>query len=439
MTTDVAASRQPSGYDDVLGRPAPLTAITGRHDARIVIVGGGLAGLNTALSLAEAGHVDVVLLESRTLGCGASGRNGGFVFAGYSLGEEALLRKVGAVLARRLYQRTVDAVDRVRQRIARYAIACDCVDEGVIWANWFRDTSILRRRQQLLADCFDTRWHWLSKAQLRDLLVTDRYHDALYEPDAMHINPLAYVRGLAAAAMQQGVTIHENSPVLSIERKASGWQVCSPDASIQCAHLVLAGGAHLGGVAADIEQAVMPIATYAMMSEPLEDRVTGKIRTRAAIYDTRFAFDYYRVMPDTRLLWGGRISIRDRAASDVQRLLQRDVARVFPDLSPIPIARAWSGLMSYSRHQMPEIGTRGDGLYWAQGFGGHGIAPTTVAGHVLAEAIAGNTEALADFAPFGLCKTFGCAGLLAAQANYSWLQARDRWHSFTDQRQEKSS
>lgn len=419
----------PSGYAVRLPDPVRYPPLQGRVEADTVIIGGGLAGLNTALSLLEHGSRDVLLLESETLGFGASGRNGGFVFGGYSLGEAALLRKAGAARARRLYRRSVDAVGHIRQRIARYQIDCELSDEGVIWANWFRNPAILRSRQQLLAQHYDCHWQWLPQAQLRDLLHSERYHDGLFEPEAMHLDPLAYVRGLGATICRLGGRVHEHSKAVAMARNGDKWNVKCANGHIKCKNVVLAGGAYLHALWPPVERAALPIATYAMLSEPLGTRLDDAICTPAAVYDSRFAFDYYRVLADRRLLWGGRISVRDRPARDVQRLLQRDVRRVYPQLGHVAITRAWSGLMSYARHAMPQIGSDGRGLYWAQAFGGHGLAPTTVAGEVLAAALHGDESGLAEFAPFGLSRTFGRAGLLAAQAQYSALQSLDRSRS----------
>ncbi|MGA7297495.1 MAG: FAD-binding oxidoreductase [Rhodanobacteraceae bacterium] len=412
-------------YTASIGQRPDYPALAGRHDVDTVIVGGGFAGLNTALSLAESGSSDVMLLEADGLGHGASGRNGGFVFAGYSLGEKALLQKLGSQHAKRLYQRSVDAVDCIRRRIAEYQIDCECIDQGVIWANWFKDPRILQRRQKLLAEHYDVHWAWLPQDELRQQLHTQRYSDGLFEPNAMHIQPLKYVLGLAAAAAGKGVAIHENSRVTAIERDGASWRVDSAQGSVRCRHVVLACGGYLSGLVYKVDRAVMPIATYAMATEPLGERVHDVISTRAAVYDTRFAFDYYRVLADSRLLWGGRISIRDRQPQDVQRLLRRDLARVYPQLADVRISHAWSGLMSYARHQMPQVGTRGDGLYWAQAFGGHGLAPTTAAGKAVAQAVLGDASGINDFAPFGLVESFRPFGLLAAQINYTWLQALD--------------
>lgn len=406
---------------------APYAPLQGRHEAHVAIVGGGFAGLNAALSLAERGVRDIVLLEADELGFGASGRNGGFVFAGYSLGEQALLDRLGADRARRLFRHTVDAVGLVRHRIGQYAIACDAVDRGVIWANWFRDPGVLRARQRLLAEHFGVNWAWLPADELGGLLHTSRYSDALFERDALHLHPLNYVIGLAAAAAAQGVSLHEHSRAQSLRRDATGWRLQTTAGEVRARHVVLACGGYLAGLQRQVDRAVLPIATYVMVTEPLGERLAQAIDTSAAVYDTRFAFDYYRALPDTRLLWGGRISVHDRSPRAVTRLLRKDLVRVYPQLADARIDYAWSGLMSYARHQMPQLGSDGDGLWWAQAFGGHGLAPTAAAGELLAAAIAGDDPGWREFADFGLVGSLRPLGYVGAQASYWWMQLKDRF------------
>jgi gamma-glutamylputrescine oxidase len=404
---------------------APYPPLAGSSHVRVAVIGGGYAGLNTALGLAERGVRDVVLLERDQVGFGASGRNGGFVFAGYSLGEQALLEQLGAARAAALFQLTRAAVQRIRQRIADYAIACDVTDQGVIWANWFRDPAVLRRRQQLLAEHYGVQWQWLEADELRQQVCTRRYHGGLYERDALHLHPLNYAIGLAAAAVAQGVVIHEQSAAIRLRREGAQWRINTPGGELLADQVVLACGGYLAGLRKPVDRSVMPIATYVMATEPLHGRLDDCLRTRAAIYDSRFAFDYYRALPDTRLLWGGRISICDRSPRAVQRLLRADMLRVFPQLQDVKIDYAWSGLMSYARHQMPQIGGDGHGLWWAQAFGGHGLAPTCAAGELLAAAIADGDDHWTQFADYGLVSAHRPLGYLAAQATYWWQQGRD--------------
>jgi gamma-glutamylputrescine oxidase len=414
-------------YHATLGAVPTLAPAQGRIDTRVCIVGGGFAGLNTALGLCERKVRDVVLIEAHDIGHGASGRNGGFVFSGFSRGEAALLRDLGPERARALHAGTVRAVATIRQRTREYAIACDLTDAGVLWVNWFRDPAILRDRQRLLRESYGIEWAWRSREEVRELLRTSRYHDALYEREAFHFNPLKYAHGIAAAALGQGVRVFEHSPAVDLRRTGAGWCVRTPSAEIRAEHVVLSCGGYLAGLRRDVDAGVLPIATYVMVTEPLGARQQETIATSAAVYDTRFAFDYYRPLPDTRLLWGGRISIRDRSPTQVQRLLYRDLLKVYPQLENVRIDFAWSGLMSYARHEMPQIGRVDEGLWLAQAFGGHGVGPTTFAGETLAAAIAEGDPAWKAFTDYGLVSALKPAGFLGAQLNYWWLQARDTW------------
>ena len=408
--------------------PAPgFAPLVGLREADVCIVGGGFAGLNTALGLAERGRRDVVVLDARDVAHGASGRNGGFVFGGFSRGEAQLLDDLGPVRAPALYRGTQEAVQLIRSRIARHAIPCQATDAGVLWVNWFRDPAPLRERQALLARHFGVDWDWIPRKELAGLVRSERYGDALFERNALHFNPLAYAHGLAAAAAAQGVAIHEHSPAVSLQREGQGWRVCTPEGEVRAREVVLACGGYLAGLRRDVDAGVLPIATYVMVTEPLGPRLDEVLATRAAIYDSRFAFDYYRPLPDTRLLWGGRISVRDRAPGDVERLLRRDMLRVFPQLADVRIESAWSGLMSYARHEMPQVGRIDEGLWLAQAFGGHGVAPTTFAGEVLASAIAEGDTRWREFSDYGLVSAFKPAGFVGAQLSYWWLQAKDAW------------
>ncbi len=400
-------------------------ALTGQHSAEVAIVGGGFAGLNTALALAERGQQGVLLLEAERIGFGASGRNGGFVFGGYSLGEAALLKQLGVERARALYQASVQGVNLVRRRVQQYAIGCDLVDSGVLWANWFRDARVLERRR-LLLEQLGCEVQTIAAETLREWLCSGRYHGALFERNALHLDPLAYARGLAQAAAARGAAVRETSRVLRLEALATGgYRLHTGGGRVDARQVLLACGGYLGGLQRRVDRAVLPVATYVMATEPLGTRLYDCLSTQAAVYDTRFAFDYYRPLADTRLLWGGRIDVRQRDAESIRRLLYQDMLKVFPQLRGVRVDYGWSGLMSYARHQMPQIGGDGKGLWWAQAFGGHGLAPTTVAGELLAAGIAQGDGAWQEFARWGLASAWRPFGLLAAQARYAWLQWRD--------------
>jgi glycine/D-amino acid oxidase-like deaminating enzyme len=377
------------------------------------------------MSLMERGVTDIVILEAEQVGHGASGRNGGFVFGGFSLGEPALLASAGDDAARKLYRLTLDAVETIRRRIARHGIDCDAREAGVYLANWFGDERILDRHQRFMEERMDVAWRRIDREELAETLATARYSGALFEPGAFHFHPLKYARGLARVLAGTGVAIHEGSRVGRIERDGSGWRVATAAGQVRSRDVVMCCGGYLDRLHPRLARAILPIATYVMTTEPLGERLRSALRTDAAVYDTRYAFDYYRPLADTRLLWGGRISVRDRKPSEVARLLYRDMLRVYPQLAGVKVEHAWSGMMSYGRHCMPQLGRLPDGLWYGMGFGGHGVGPTTLAGEVLAAAIEGDVSGVSGFAPWGLPFAGGPAGLAAAQLTYWYYELRD--------------
>ena len=418
-------------YDATVGPRPARAALRGEIEAEVCIVGAGFAGMATALGLLERGVKDVVVLEAQRVGHGASGRNGGFVFGGYSLDCADLLAQLGPERARAVYALTRTAVDLIRQRIARHAIDCEAVEGGALLANWFDDEAILRRQQQLMEQHFGVTWRFIDKAELAQWVQSERYTAALLEPDAFHFHPLKYALGEAAAIESLGGRILEGSRATAVASRAGGMRVTTDHGAVHAPHVVIAGGGYLANLVPQLERAILPIATYVMATEPLGDALHAVLPSRAAVYDTRFAFDYYHKLNDTRLLWGGRISVRDRDPRDIAAFLKQDMLKVFPSLRDARVEHAWGGMMSYARHKMPQIGRLQDGaqrgLWYGLGFGGHGVAPTTAAGELLAAAIAHGTPLPEGFERYGLPRTWRPAGLVAAQATYSWLQWKDRW------------
>ena len=420
-------SHQGSYYQATRSAPFAGAALRGREQASVCIIGGGFAGLNTLLGCTERAMQGVVLVEADEVGFGASGRNGGFVFAGFSRSEASLLADLGAEHACELYQQTRSAVELIKRRTADYEIDCALNPSGVVLANWFRDPDILRQRQALLEQSFATRWQWLDKSALSHYVRSDRYSAGLFEPDAAHLHPLNYCDGLARAAVERGGRIFSHAPAIGLQRAGSVWRVTTPEGEIEAQQVVLSCGGYLAALNTKVDRAVMPIATYVMVTEPLGARLREVLPGDACVYDTRFAFDYYRPLADSRLLWGGRISIRDRSPDQVKALLRRDLARVFPSLADVAVEFAWSGLMSYGTHEMPQIGQVEPGLWVAQAFGGHGVAPTTMAGELLASALCEGDTAWQGLSSYGLTSAWRPTGLWGAQLTYWWLQAKDRW------------
>lgn len=412
-----------SWYQDQLVGPDAVDSFDGRLQVRTVIIGAGLAGLSTALGLAERGDSDIVVIERGRVGEGASGRNGGFVFAGYSLDPMALAGKVGLSAARRMHGWTRAAVATIDARCRSWDV--QAARQGVILADWFHDPNALRRFRDRMAAELDFDLDWIDSEKLPDWVRSARYGAGLHEPGSLHLNPLAYVHALTGAIRAAGGRVLESQAAVELSRDRDQWLLRTGSGQVRAERVVLATGGYDRMLRPRWQRAVLPIGTYIAVTEPLGARIDELIPGGVAVYDTRFAFDYYRPLPDSRLLWGGRISIADRDPEQIRRLLRRDMLRVFPSLEDVAFDYAWGGWMSYARHQMPLLGEVEPGLWLGLGFGGHGLAPTTLAGEVLAESILGDRSRLELFAQFQPRWAGGAVGRLSAQAVYWWKQSLD--------------
>jgi glycine/D-amino acid oxidase-like deaminating enzyme len=425
---NAGADRWPgeSWYEAEAGA-AQWAPLVGRERCRVAVVGAGLAGISTALGLAERGQTDVAVVDALGPGGGASGRNGGFVFAGYSLGNDALVEQVGEATAARLHGYTRDAVGLVRRRIERYDIDCGADDAGVLLADWFHEPETMQALAERMHRRLGFRLDWIAPDAMSAWVDSPRYGGGLHEPGSFHFHPLRHIRGLAGVIEAAGGRVFGGSPVRAIEPDGQGWRLRSETGVLEADEVVLATGGYDRRLVRSVQRALQPVATYIAVTEPLGERLTARLPRPVAVYDTRFAFDYYRPLPEGRLLWGGRISMASRSPAAIRRLMRRDLARVFPDLSDVRLDYAWGGWMSYARHEMPLLGRTDEGLWYALAFGGHGMATTTLAGEVMAEALVGDGGRLAEFRRWKPLWAGGLLGRAVGQGIYWRAQLKDFW------------
>ncbi|MGB7320438.1 MAG: FAD-binding oxidoreductase [Albidovulum sp.] len=409
--------------DQRIDRPA----LIGAHDCDTAIVGGGLSGLTTAIELARAGH-RVVVLDAQSIGFGASGRNGGIVSPHYACGEDKIERRVGLTRARELHRLSIEGVERVRANIADLGLKSARPEPGILHLRRFDRADDIHAHAEAFARDYDYPLTYLDRAAIRDRMQTDRYFHGLLDAQAFHIHPLNYLHGLARGIEALGSQIFEGSEVIGHRLKGPQKLLTTGSGTVSARHVVFATGGYTGALMPQFKRAILPIATYMTASEAAPDLIASAIRTREAIFDDRRAGDYYRVFDNgQRLLWGGRITTRAASPDAVARILRREMIGVFPQLKELKTEIAWSGLMGYARHQMPQIGQYRPGVWHATGFGGHGLNTTAIAGTVVSEAILGQSDRIRQFAPFGLDWAGGPLGLAAAQLSYWSLQAQDWW------------
>lgn len=412
-------------YRRRLADPGPRPALTGRLEADACIVGGGLAGLTSALELARAGR-SVCLVEARRVGWGASGRNGGFVSPGFSAGHATLVRAVGEERARALHRLSIEGMHAVADNIDRLAIAGADPVFGTLSASRHEAADSLRVYRDQMACDFDYPIEFWPREQVQAALLSPRYRQGLYQPTAFHIDPLAYSRALADEIERLGGRVFEGSPVTALASHGAAHSVAAGDGEVAARDVVIATGGYTGRLSPRLHAAYLPIATYVMLTAAEPELIATAIRTAAAIGDRRRAGDYYRLVDGgRRILWGGKITTRTSEPRRLADLLRRTMTDTYPQLAELKVDIAWSGLMAYARHMMPQIGPLGPGLWCCTAFGGHGLNTTAIGGRVTAEAITGESDRWRLFAPFGLAWNGGPAGRMAVQATYWSLQMQD--------------
>ena len=363
----------------------------------VAVVGGGLAGLSTALELANRG-LDVVVLEARDVAWGASGRNGGQAIHGLACGQDVIEGQLGATAARQVWDITIEALDLLRERIARYDIDCDWRDGFLGVATSARKGAALQR----WADEIEQRYAYpltrVAPADIGRWIASPRYHSAIHDPRSGHLHPLKYSLGLARAAAAVGVRIFEGSPVTGLTPGATV-RLATPGGEVLARQAVLAGNVYLQGLAPRLESRIMPVGTYIVCSERLDPGLgSSLVPTRSAVCDTDFVLDYFRPTDDDRMLFGGRVSYSTRTPANLAESMRRRMVATFPALSSAKIDYAWGGFVDITMNRAPDFGRIDGNLYYLQGFSGHGLALTGMAGRVVAEAICGDAGRFGLFA-----------------------------------------
>lgn len=379
-------------YYQATATPSPDRApLKGNVTTDVCVIGAGYTGLSAALELAEAGY-KVVVLDSGSVGAGASGRNGGQVCTGFSSGQDKIIAQLGAADARKCFSLAEESKTLLKERIARHAIACDLswgylhvlpkpnrMDSLKEWkAEWdalgYADTTIM------------------DKPALEEKLGTRLYHGALREGGAGHLHALNYCLGLARAAEAAGAVIHEHSHVVETGTGSAPYAQTA-DGRVDAKYMVVAGNAYLGRTVPKLKGRVMPVTSYILATEPLgEERARSLIRDGEAVADTNFIVDYFRLTPDTRMLFGGRASYTTLEPRDLGAYMRPRMTKVFPQLSDVKVEYAWGGYIAITSNRIPDCGALSPTTFYAHGYSGQGVALAGLYGKLMAEAIRGTAE-----------------------------------------------
>jgi len=382
----------PTTYYEASVRRDSYPELAGSVTADVCVVGAGIAGCSAAVQLAERGY-RVALLEADRVGFGASGRSGGQVIPGFGCEQPTLDALVGQADAKRMWDMSVEAIDLLRGRIERHDIECD-------WRTGQLQVGIKPRHRDALLQWHDelqNRYGYLStrilrEAELSTVLATTRYCAGLHDANGGHLHPLKYTLGLARAAAHAGAQIFEGSPALDLKHGDTP-TIRTPHGMVTAKYVVLCANTRIGELALTLRPRIMPVATYIVATESLgEERARALIGDDSGVTDTNFILDYFRRSADHRLLFGGRVSYSGHDAFNTESATRKRMIKVFPQLADVKIDFAWGGLLDITMNRAPDFGRIGNNVYYVQGFSGHGVATTGMAGKLVADAIAGQAE-----------------------------------------------
>lgn len=363
------------------GRPPLADEI----DADICIIGGGFSGVAAALTLVERGR-DVALLEASRIGWGASGRNGGQVLPGWS-GEGEFEKQLGA-RAREFLDRTKYlGNDIIERRIEKYAIDCDYVRGAATVALNARQMGALEQEfESSKSSGAAGQFELVDKSALKNHVASDIYCGGLIDRRAAHCHPLNLCLGEARAAETLGVRIFEGSKVVSIEHGAAP-RVVTEHGAVTAKIVILAGNAYHKLEQGKLGGYMLPAQTFTIVTEGLgANRAKDLLPDNLAVCDANWALDYFRRLPDDRLLFGGLCTYSNHVIEDVVGALTPRLLKVFPQLEGVKSDFAWGGAIGIPLNRVPLIGRTAENVFYVQGYSGHGVNCSHIAGEILADA-----------------------------------------------------
>lgn len=356
-----------------------------RDSFDVAVVGGGFTGLSAALACAERGY-SVILVEAEQIGFGASGRNGGQLIPGLRWSASELEAKLGEDRTNALFD-LCWRNNPVDVRIAKHTIRCD-LKAGHLEAAWTPDDlGAMQREAEYLATRFGYESLVVAKADMPRHIVSPLYHGGVYDPQGGHFHPLNYAIGLATAAKAAGVEIWEGQKV---DRILPTDELLLHDRTVQARYFINATDSWIGDVEPDLGRYTVPIMNYNIATAPLAN-ADDLLPSDAAVADSRFVLNYFRLSADKRLIFGGGERYSQTPPRDIAAFVRPFMAEVFPQIADAPIDYGWGGAVAVTMNRLPHIGRRGN-IFYAHGFSGHGALVTTLAGELIAEAMAGTAE-----------------------------------------------
>ena len=382
-------------WTDQFSRPNNIiTSDIPSVETDIAIVGSGYTGLCAARILKKNG-ASVTVLDRNTIGWGASSRNGGMATPGLKQGIQKIHKIYGEKLAHEFWKISVDAIDLIDEIVADHSIDCDWERNGhASLATKPSHAPRLKEYGSWLEKEFGHYQKYIPKHQIQDEIGSNTYYGALTDEISGGLHPSKYVFGLASAVSNLGVQLCENTDVTKIEKNDSNnFKLITSKGDITAKKVIIATNGYTDRLVSKLKPLIFPVGSYIVVTEPLTNELQNIINPkRRMYYDSKRFLNYFRLTPDGRMLWGGRNDLStDLDLDDSAKRLSKELYTVFPDLKDIPITHTWTGKLGITFDLMPHIG-KTNGIYYAFGYGGHGLSIATYLGTEIGLMLAGKKD-----------------------------------------------
>src|ERR1700716_460036 len=377
------------------GAPRPLP-----ESVDVAVIGAGFTGLSAARTLAQRG-ARVAVLEGETIGWGASSRNGGMVLTGMKLGVNKLISMYGRERTQRMYAASLASIDCVEQIVGEEKIDCDFSRCGHLEVackqKHFDDYA---RQGEIIAREFNHQLRVVQKGELGTEIGSNIYYGGMVDEVSAGLNPARYAAGLGRAAAKAGAEICEHTRVEGTQRETrqgqSGWKIATSKGALWAREVFVGTSGYTGRATPALQKKLIPIGSFIITTEVLPEALARGLSPRnRMIYDSKKNFYFYRLTPDRRMLFGGRAAFFPENDQTIRRsaeILHRGMIDVYPQLRDAKVEYGWGGTLDFCFDIMPHAG-QVDGVYFALGYAGHGVAMATYQGQKMAEWIAaGKTD-----------------------------------------------
>ncbi|MFI8397631.1 NAD(P)/FAD-dependent oxidoreductase [Pseudomonas sp. NPDC078863] len=367
-------------------------------DCDVCIIGAGYTGLSSALFLSEAGY-KVTVLEAAKVGYGASGRNGGQLVNSYSRDVDVIEERYGDKTAEILGSMIFEGADIIRSRIKDYGIKCDYRPGGIFAAMNKKQLNGLAEQKRNWERYGNRNLRMLDAADIRREVGSDAYVGGLLDMQGGHVHPLNLALGEAAAIVRLGGMIYEQSAAVEITY-GEPITVRTAKGLVRAKYLLIAGNAYLPqGLDNRVTAKSMPCGSQIVVTEPLtEQQARSLITHNYCVEDCNYLLDYYRLTADNRLLYGGGVVYGAREPDDIEQLIRPKIHKTFPQLKDVKIDYRWTGNFLLTMSRMPQFGRIEKNAYYMQGYSGHGVTCSHLAGKLISEMIRGDAERFNAFA-----------------------------------------